>query len=179
MLEVFAFRLGKMTNLIIANLIGVILVSLLAYFMTRKFDFKDSKIKFYGLFLNLRRVDVIILAISFIRMITIIYSAALGYQDVLTSAVILSLLTAIMLFYNFHKFIIEIANGAATIVIIYFINILNNYTVEVEQQATVIIIQVALMLFACIYAVYMFLVNIEDIARKNKKIRERKDEKER
>ncbi len=68
-----------------------------------------------------------------------------------------------------RKAIFETINIIAQSTIIYFVDILHGYRVEISNENYILQVEIALMMFVTLYAMYFFLKNVEDIIKPKKR----------
>ena len=174
MLETIMYKLGHMVNLILCCLVISTVVGFVFYRVVRKDKLDTKDIKNYGLFINLNNIEIIILCISFCKMIAIIYGAFEMTENYIVYIMIL-ITSVIILLYDIRKIIRQGINCLAPIIILYMIYTLYNYQIDVENNIYIAGIRIILMAFISIYAIQVFLNDLEDIT--NKSIRRIANEK--
>lgn len=164
----------ELSNIIVIFLIVTMLSGLVLYFKTRNFSGTKSEIKLYGIFSGMENIDVIILAFSMIQFIVICYAAIIKQVDIKLYGIIIAFISAIIILYRLRNILLELFSLVAQVLAIYFNQILYQYRIEVEDNFSIKLIQVVLIIFIILYAIYSFLVHIESIVKKNKSVRRNK-----
>lgn len=164
----------ELSNIIVIFLIVTMLSGLVLYFKTRNFSGTKSEIKLYGIFSGMENIDVIILAFSMIQFIVILYAAIIKQVDIKLYGILIAFISAIIILYRLRNILLELFSLVAQVVAIYFNQMLYQYRIEVEDNFSIKLIQVVLIIFIILYAVYSFLVHIESIVKKNKNVRRNK-----
>lgn len=175
--EVIIYRLSNMFNYILFCLVCIILIGFFFFYLTKEEKYVVKQAKIYGLFINLRQIDIFMLSINILKLITIIYCAFNINQDIWTYITIIIILGATFTLFNFRKIIFEIINTIAPCFMLYLISILYNFQQEVDENIYVSVISITLTTLVCLYSIYAFLNSIDDIAKKNKNIRRNANEK--
>lgn len=178
MTEVIVYRLNNLLKYVFFCFIAVGILSAISFYLTREDKLNSKQMKIYGLLINLSKIDTLMLSISCARMLATIFCAINITQDIYGYIVIIGILSLFLIAYNFKKLIIELVNSVAPCLVLYLINILANYQVEVETNTYVSIIKTTLIAFVCLYSIYVFLTNLDDIVKKNRSIRRNENEKE-
>lgn len=175
--EAIVYRLNNMMEYVMFCLAVSAVVGFFFFYITKEEKFSNKQVKLYGLLINLNKIDVLMLSVAYMKMVAIIYYAFNLKADILEFLVIYLILGAMFLAYNYKHIISEVVNTISSGLVLYLINILNNYQIEVETNIYVSSIKITLITFICLYAIYMFLNNLEDIVNKNKSIRRNANEK--
>ena len=171
MIETILYQFTKIAGMLGSFLIAITLIGMILYLLIRKLTMKDMKIKLYGLFLNLRNIDMIALSAIICRTFILIYCACTNANQNIILSIMIALVTQIMCLYNMKRVIWEWSNLIAQIFAIYLIHIIYQYQLEVENTIYVEIVKNGLIVFICIYAIYTFLIGLEEIVKKNKNVR--------
>lgn len=174
MIETIIYKLSHMVNLILCSLLVATAVEFVFLRIIRKDKLETKDIKNYGLFMNLNNIEILILCISICKMITMIYGIFEMTENYIIYIMIF-ILSAIILLYDIKNLIKQGINCIAPIIILYMIYILNNYQIEVENNMYIFAIKIVLMVFMAVYAIQIFLTDLEDIT--NKSIRRISNEK--
>lgn len=164
-MELVLYYIKESASLLISFLILMFLLGIFAYIAMRNFR-QDSKLKvgLYGLFLGLKNIDIVRLAIVIIRMFLVYYAIIMNSKDkVFLSLIMIGLLSLIYIILTPKKIINETVLSLMQIVMIYFVNIINSYMTEVEYSMIILMIKVCLIVFTILLSTYFLLRNINDI----------------
>lgn len=173
MLEAIAFRINNEIEFIIFTIMAITLLGYVFFFITKNENTINKHIKLYGLLINLRNIDVLVLSIGILKLLVTIYCACNISKDIFGFIAIIIMLEILFILYNYRRVIFEVISNVGIIVILYFINILQTYELEVETNKYVMLIRITLIVFTVLYAIYIFIANLDDIVKKNKNRKER------
>ena len=152
----------------------MLLVAIIIFVLLQKFDIHKKKIAYIGLLSGLNNFQILTLCTITIRLFCIVYSAV-SYTDViLLSLAIILVVDIIYILLNPKKVIFETINIFAQIILIYFINVLKNYQIEVSNEMFVSQVIIVITVFIILYAIYFFLKAFEDLIRKTNYIRKKR-----
>lgn len=179
MLEIVLYQLSKISNILLLFLVIIILSFLVLYFITKKSKISQNDIKIYGMFVDLRSRDIIMLSAITIRTFLMIVCSCKYIKEIIIYLLMIMIASLVYIIFKFSlkSAVFETINMIAQIFSIYLINILSGYLIEVENDIYVNAIKIFLMIFIIMYAIYSFLRNFEEIITRNKKDRRKMDEK--
>ena len=172
MLELVLFNLSSSWLLITTFFVLLFVIGCGIFFVTRRFDLRDGKIKTYGLLLNMTNKDIFILSIIIVRAFIIIYSVVMYQENIYMYLAMIAVISVVLIITTFKNVIYEMINTIALMALIFFTHTLNNYVIQVESSGSVLIIKTILISFAILYTTYISLKGFEDITTNNKNINE-------
>lgn len=158
---------------------AILLIAIIIYILMQKFDIHKKKSAYLGLLTGLNSYQICVLCAITIRLFCIIYSAC-TYTDVILLS--LSLILGVEIIYiilNPKKMIFEIINTVAQTILLYCINVLKNYQIEVSNEMYISQIIVVLIIFIILYAIYFFLKGFEDLINEKNNSKKHKNKKRR
>lgn len=164
-------QINKIGGFLLCFLLIALFASILMYMLVKDFKPHSFKVKTYGLFLNLRNIDIIMLSANTSVMFVTIYLALNADKAIDIYYVVLVSLWVIWMLCDIKKILFCIINLSAEVASIYLISLLKNYQSQVDNNLYVKIITICLIAFTIMYAVFVFLTNLEKIVtRKTKKV---------
>lgn len=104
-----------------------------------------------------------------VRYILIFYAMLIEKTNIKSIIVMIITVDIIYIILTPKKAIFETINIVAQMIIIYFINILYHYRIEISNDNYCIQVEMCLIMFLAIYATYFFLKNVEDTVAYRKK----------
>ena len=165
---------------IILYLVLIILISFILYFSIREVNLNKKMIMFDTMFANLSKKQMLGVTGILIRAFMIIYSTLHHSSNEIIIYIIMAVISDIIFIStNVRKIFLEIPNITAQIALIYIINLIDNYTEQVNDDPSIKIIKILLTIFLIIYAVFFVVKDFESIinGKKKGKINERKKRK--
>lgn len=150
--------------LIFEFLLGVII-----YVITRKFDIHKKSIRYCGLLTGLNNRQIIILSAIIIRTFMIIYTVCIYEKNIITYLVMILVIDMIYIVFVPKKILFETINIIAQIIIIYFINVLKTYKIEISDEMYIGQVIITLSVFVIIYSMYFLLKDFEELIAEKKK----------
>lgn len=155
---------------IIVYLILVILISFILYYSIRHVNLNKKMIMFDTMFANLSKRQMLAVTGILIRTFMIIYSS-LHYSssEVMVFIIMAVLSDIIFIAMNIRRIFLEIPNITAQVALIYIVNLIDNYREQVNDDASVKIIQMLLTVFLIIYSVFFAVKDFESIINVEKK----------
>lgn len=170
MLELILYNLGLSWKLLVVYLITLFVLGCIWFFAINKFNLRDGKIKMYGLLLGIDNTGAFMLSLHIVRAFLIIYYSIFPSENIEFTLALIAIASIIYIVFDMRNILFEIFNTVSLIVVIYFINSLNTYMLEVENSLSVNIIKIALILFTLMYTIYYLLKNFENITTDNENI---------
>ena len=131
-----------------------------------------------GLFMEINNRQIISLATIFIKTFFVIYCAVVYSKNIWIYLYIIALVSVIYIILNLRSIIFETFSTGAQLFLLYLINILSNYMIEVSNLPYLQLIKLGLISIIIIYSSYFLIKNFEDVILKYKKKKEKKYEKE-
>ena len=174
MLEEAIYSISNHFTQLIVFLGFVLLLGIIIYIMTGKFDIHKKTSMYCGLLTGLNKKQILALCVILIRTFCIIYAVTIYSKNIGLSLVTIFLIDCIFILLSPKKILFEGINIIAQLIFIYLINVLKTYTLEISNDMHVEQISIVLSAFMIIYTVYFFLKNFEEIIRKKEKVRKNK-----
>ena len=168
MLEEAIYSISNHFTQLIVFLGFVLLLGIIIYIMTGKFDIHKKTSMYCGLLTGLNKKQILALCVILIRTFCIIYAVTIYSKNIGLSLVTIFLIDCIFILLSPKKILFEGINIIAQLIFIYLINVLKTYTLEISNDMHVEQISIVLSAFMIIYTVYFFLKNFEEIIRKKK-----------
>lgn len=163
-MELVLYYIKESSSFLLLFLIITLLLSAWCYLIVKKFRQNSRwKVTFYGLFFNIKNIDLVKLSCVVIRTFLVIYTALVSTN---TIYVYISMIIAISIIYislSLKRFIYEFICAIIQIITDYFIFILNDYMLEMQYSLSLNIVQMSLKAFIIIFAMYFFFKNVFDI----------------
>lgn len=148
----------------------VLIFGLSAFISTHKFDIHKKSIRYFGLLTGLTNRQIIVLSAIMIRTFMIIYSVCVYEKDMIPVYIMMIVLTDIVYMLLVPKrMFFEVINIIAEVIIIYFINVLKTYRIEISGELYVGQVSLALSYFIIVYSLYFLLKNFEELITEKKK----------
>ena len=171
-MELILYYIEESRMIILSFLILIFIIATFSFFYMRNFNQeKKSKVIFYGLLLQMSNIDIIKTATIIMRTFIIVYATIITKQsEILMCIVMMTILSIIYIIFSFKRIVNEIVSTGMQIAIIYLINIVNNYEVEIENSLLIFMVKTILIIFALILTTYIFFKEVDIIS----KDRERK-----
>lgn len=174
MLEETIYSISNHFTQLIVFLGFVLLLGIIIYIMTGKFDIHKKTIMYCGLLTGLNKRQILALCAILIRTFCVIYAVTIYSKNIGFNLVAIFLIDCIFILLSPKKILFEGINIIAQLIFIYLINVLKTYTLEISNDMHVEQISIVLSAFMVIYTVYFFLKNFEEIIRKKEKPRKNK-----
>lgn len=170
MFELIPYYLSNLKILISTFFILLFIIGCTIYVCTRNFNFKDGKIKLYGLLLHFSDKDIVILSAMVIRLFMIVYCLLTYSENIKLYIALVSVSSLLFIISYFRNLIYEVISSVSLVIIIYFNFQLKTYLVNVENTIGVYSIHLILICFALLYAVYLFLKELEELTTQHENI---------
>ena len=150
---------------------GIALVSFLLYYISNRFNMKFINI--YGFFTSMDDISLVLLSCSILKEITLVYCILKlsNFSNIYLYIFLIFCFTFAFFSFKVSIFIKEITIGATEYLIIYFLNLLSSFLVEVQySQMVVYYIWILSAILICC-SIYFFARNLSFIVTKNKNVR--------
>lgn len=174
-MNLFFYHILSLVEFIIVILIGIALVSFLLHYVSNKFNLKFINI--YGFFSNMDNLSLIMLSGAILKQITLIYclfrlnNLLILYLFVLFAFSLIYSLSSLKISVIIKEFLIS----GIECLIIYFLNLLYSFLIDVRYSNMVIIyICILSFLLACC-SIYFFSRNLSTILMRDKNLRRNLD----
>ena len=162
-MEVILYNISKNLIPVSIFLAFIFIVGLAIYIFTRKFDIHKKTIRYFGLLTGLNNRQIIVLASIIIRTFMLIYTVCIYKSSILDYMVMILLIDIVYMILVPKKIIFETINITAQLILVYFINMLKTYRIEVSSEMYVEQIIIILSSFIIFYSVYFLLKNFEEL----------------
>ena len=172
MFELILYDLGLSLKLLAVFLITLFILGVIFFFIIRKFDMRNGKIKIYGLFMSINNFEAFILSLHIVRVFLIMYYSIVISEDLRLTLSLIGIVSIAYIVFDMRNIIFETLNTISIMIAIYFINFLNTYLIEIEKSMSVELVKIALISFVLMYIIYYLLRNFENITTNNENILE-------
>ena len=162
-MEAILYNISKNITMISIFLILILILGIIIYLITKKFDIHKKSIRYCGLLSRLNNRQILILSILLIRCFTIIYATCIYSQNILTELTIILLTSLLYIILVPRKILFESINIVPQAIIVYFINVLQNYKIEISSEMYIGQVIITLQIIIIIYAIYFLLKNFEEL----------------
>ena len=180
-MEIILYYIVECRDMLISFLILMFVIGIGCFILMSNFSQeKRGKILFYGLFFHMNTVDVLKMSSMLVKSFLAIYATiAIEQEKIFISLIIMFLLTMLYIVLAPKRFVYEIVTTAVNAGFIYFIYLINNYSIEVENSLIILMINISFILFVLVFTTYLFFreIDIITVDREIKNIK--KEEKER
>ena len=161
--------------LIIFPVLSIILMLVLWFLSKRKITNKN--VSFYGLFMNLKFMDVLALSCLVIYYFIIIESFFVTSYYTIYSVVFFMLpiiaFNVVSFNGNIFKTAFSLGNALLLLTMLFFKNIFYTYIIDYNNSGYMIVLLVMLCVFVFLYATYVFLNSLLNVLRRNKYVKVR------
>lgn len=164
-MELVLYYIKESRDLLISFLIFIFVTGTFAYISMRNFR-QDSrfKVNFYGLFLELKSIDVIKLSIIVLRSFLVFYSPfVVDREKLLMFLIMIAILSLCYIIINFKSFIYQLVASLIQIALLYYIYLVNSYMSEVGFLYEIFTIKVCLIVFVILLTTYFLLRDFNTI----------------
>lgn len=166
-----------MNNLkLILNLYGffsitVILLTIFLFTYTKKY--KQTKIRVFGLFLDLSKSDCIVLATNLLHLIISIYCVfnIQNFNLLFGSMIIINSIICIFLSLNIHIIIAEIIYTTITLVVLILLNLVSTYLLKINYDTMTNALSIVFRGTIFVYLLFISIRKLELVLKKNKYVR--------
>lgn len=178
-MELVLYYIKESKDLLISFLVLMFFLGVVFFFAISNFrQDKKNKIIFYGLFLKMNNVDILKMSTILIKAFLVIYASIVTKESqVYISISMMVIVTLIYIVCSPKKIIYESIITAVQTMIVYFIYLVNNYSVEVENTFVILIIKIFLIVFVLMFTTYLFFREIDIISKNRADKRFLKEEK--
>ena len=170
MFDLVLYNLSTSWGLMAAFLSFIFIVGCVLYIYTRKFKVEGKRVKAYGLLLNMKSSNILVVSIIIVRTFLIIYSLVTYNQNIWYYILMVGLISLLLIIVYFKNIIYEVINSVALMTIIFFNYQLSNYLMNIENTSSIVIVKGILISFGLLYTIYLFLKEFEDITEKHENI---------
>ena len=164
-MELVLYYIKESASLLLSFLILIFVLGFFTYLAIKNFR-QDSKLKvsFYGLFLGLKNIDIFKLSIVIIKMFLVFYALIITIKEIVFICLIMIIILSLIYILLAPKRIVyEMVSSLMQVVMVYFVNIINNYMADIDYSTIIFIIKICLIVFTILLSTYFFLRDIGDI----------------
>ncbi len=164
-MEIILYYIMKSGLLLLSFLLLMFIIGVFSYLVIRVFK-QDNKIKLlvYGLFLGLKDIDVVKIGVVVIKTFLIFYATFIIDRNLLIICLLMIIFASIIyIILSPKSALYEILFTLMQVGVLYFIYIIANYSIEVEDTVLITLMGLSLKGFVMIFAIYFFLRNINNI----------------
>ena len=149
----------------------VLFLSLFLYFYTKKYN--EKKVKILGLFLDLSKLDCIVLGTNLLHLIISIYCLfnISNYGLLFMAMIIFNALISIVLSFNLHLIIAEVIYTSITLLVLTLLNLVNTYLNKISYDNITYILSIIFMITIGVYLLFISVRKLELVLKKNKYVR--------
>ena len=159
-MEAILYYVSVNYTLVISFIAIIFGMGIYIFSVTSNYDINKKSIRYCGLLTGFSKKEILILS-------SIIMYTALIYKKDVTSLLILILFSDfIYIILKPQKAFFEIINILSQVVLIYFINVLKTYRIEISDGMFVGQVIIILIGIIIIYSIYFFLRNFEELIKK-------------
>ena len=165
-MELVLYYIQESRWLLISFLVLMFLIGGISYLAIRNFrQDKKSKIFIYGLFLRMKKIDILKISIVILKTFLACY-AIITIQEfsMWVCFIMLVILTAINVIITRKRIVYQVICTAMQIVMIYFVYVMDNYLADIEYSIVILTIKTCLVVFVLMLIAYIFLRDIDLIS---------------
>ena len=165
-MELVLYYIQESRWLLISFLVLMFLIGGISYLAIRNFrQDKKSKIFIYGLFLRMKKIDILKISIVVLKTFLACY-AIITIQEfsMWVCFIMLVILTAINVIITIKRIVYQVICTAMQIVMIYFVYVMDNYLADIEYSMVILTIKTCLVVFVLMLIAYIFLRDIDLIS---------------
>jgi len=170
-MSLFFYHTLSLVEFLLVVSIGIALVSILLHYLSNNFNIK--LINIYGFFSNMDNFSLLLLSSAILKEITLVYCIIKLSDFKILYLYIFLVFCFIYAFFSFKVsiFIKELVVGGIEYLIIYFLNLLSSFLVEVRYSEMVeyYIWMLSIVLACC--SIYFFARNLSAIVERDKHVR--------
>ena len=116
-------------------------------------------------------IEAIMLAFMIMQFITVICGTITKINDIKVYVIILVVTAMAYILYDFKRIILEVISFMLQLTALYLNMNLYKYRIEVENLPYIKAVQFVLITFIILYEIYLLLIHLEGIVKKNKNVR--------
>ena len=158
-------------NLYIFFSIIVILLAVFLFIYTRKY--KQKKVRILGLFLDLSKVDCIVLSTNLLHLILSVYCVfnISDFNIMFFTMIAFNSIVSIILSFNLHLIIAEIIYTFITLLGLTLLNLVNTFLTKINYDTMTYILSLVFMGTIVVYLLFISVRKLEIVLKKNKYVR--------
>lgn len=164
-------NLKLILNLYIFFSIIVILLAVFLFIYTRKY--KQKKVRILGLFLDLSKVDCIVLSTNLLHLILSVYCVfnISDFNIMFFTMIAFNSIVSIILSFNLHLIIAEIIYTFITLFGLILLNLVNTFLTKINYDTMTYILSLVFMGTIVVYLLFISVRKLEIVLKKNKYVR--------
>lgn len=164
-------NLKLILNLYIFFSIIVILLAVFLFIYTRKY--KQKKVRILGLFLDLSKVDCIVLSTNLLHLILSVYCVfnISDFNIMFFTMIAFNSIVSIILSFNLHLIIAEIIYTFITLLGLILLNLVNTFLTKINYDTMTYILSLVFMGTIVVYLLFISVRKLEIVLKKNKYVR--------
>ena len=164
-------NLKLILNLYIFFRIIVILLAVFLFIYTRKY--KQKKVRILGLFLDLSKVDCIVLSTNLLHLILSVYCVfnISDFNIMFFTMIAFNSIVSIILSFNLHLIIAEIIYTFITLLGLILLNLVNTFLTKINYDTMTYILSLVFMGTIVVYLLFISVRKLEIVLKKNKYVR--------
>ena len=165
-----------LVNFTVVSILFLIVIAIIFRIFSKKFKFKSKNIEFYGLFLNLDTTSLIAISALTINYLFLVWCTLnfKGLNIIYISFTIILVLISDAITDNFKALPISLTLTAVNCIAIQIIYLIYDHLSEESFSILLTVILILVILFVFLYYTYNLLKQINNIAIKQKYIKEKK-----
>ena len=168
--ELILYNLSSSKILIIVFLVTFFMIGLFLYWLVNRLRLEKGKIKIHGLLLGINDKGIVVLSMTLVRAFLIIFYTLVYQSNVETTLIMIGVISILYIICSARNILYEIINTGAILAVVYFINALNTYLIEIMYSSSVQIVKITLIAFIIMYTIYLLLKSIEEIIENDCKV---------
>ncbi len=151
-----------------------IIFFIVGFILTKKFN--NKYLGFYSIFFDLNKRESFLLACSLLNYLLIIFfTININYYSInFTYLIIITSIFFALLAFNIQLILSDIFFSLISIVLIWVLNLLNKYLIDINFTNTILILKIILIVMIIIYATFVIITKINMILKIRRKKMERK-----
>ena len=164
-------NLKLILNLYIFFSIIVVLLAVFLFIYTRKY--KQKKVRILGLFLDLSKVDCIVLSTNLLHLILSFYCVfnISDFNIMFFIMIAFNSIVSIILSFNLHLIIAEIIYTFITLLGLTLLNLVNTFLTKINYDTMTYILSLVFMGTIVVYLLFISVRKLEIVLKKNKYVR--------
>lgn len=164
-------NLKLILNLYIFFSIIVVLLAVFLFIYTRKY--KQKKVRILGLFLDLSKVDCIVLSTNLLHLILSVYCVfnISDFNIMFFTMIAFNSIVSIILSFNLHLIIAEIIYTFITLLGLTLLNLVNTFLTKINYDTMTYILSLVFMGTIVVYLLFISVRKLEIVLKKNKYVR--------
>lgn len=164
-------NLKLILNLYIFFSIIVILLAVFLFIYTRKY--KQKKVRILGLFLDLSKVDCIVLSTNLLHLILSVYCVfnISDFNIMFFTMIAFNSIVSIILSFNLHLIVAEIIYTFITLLGLTLLNLVNTFLTKINYDTMTYILSLVFMGTIVVYLLFISVRKLEIVLKKNKYVR--------